>query len=188
MGLKADLDEVTHHWRRSPWRVKIFLVLALFVSSSSLASLSEAVFRWKGFVLDALFFYRIWIAEPLCSLAQHVLGYPIHRSTVDAVVFYGIFFAALMRALLLRRVSPAKRATDFLVLAAAYAYMVYTTAAPAPASSSQNEPTIWILYPFYILAAFFMTRGAERVLAIAYMVIPVFLVGLVAAVSIGLSK
>ena len=30
MGLKADIDEVTKNWQKSPWRIKIFLLISLF--------------------------------------------------------------------------------------------------------------------------------------------------------------
>lgn len=187
MGLKADIDEVLDHWERATWRGRILLGLALFVSSTSLASLSESVAKWKGFFLDAINFYRSWISEPLLSKLGLLLGKPLPPHFIDAVVFFGFFFFAVARADLLRTLPPSRRLINMLVLATAYLYMVYAV------GSSQDEPgsnpsSIWVLYPLYLLGAIVQTRGAGRLLVTVYMVAPVLFVGIVAAVSSGLAK
>jgi len=186
MGLKSDLDEVTQHWSRAPWRVKIFLAIALFLSTSSLASLSEAVFRWKGFVLDALGFYRQWVAEPIVALLQRVVERNVPNSFVDNAVLLGLFMAAVARVLLFRRASRTKHAADIVVCIAVYAVMLYLFAGEANPKPGGN--TVWILYPLYVFMAYVSTNGAERILALAYVLAPALLVGLLAAISSGLAK
>lgn len=185
MGLKADVEEVTQYWNRSPWRVKIFLAIALFLSASSLASLSEAVFKWKGFVLDALVFYRQWISNPGAELLARMLSREIPPGFVDNVVLFGLFFGALIRALLLRNSSKMKRVADVAFMTGIYAAMLYLL---NNAKAEPNDTSVLVLYPLFVLAAYVITKGAERVLAMASMVIPALSVCIVAAISAGLSK
>lgn len=78
MGLKADVDEVLHSWSRSPWWMRVWLILSGFLAISSVASLAETVTKWKGFFKDAVSFYHDWISLPLRNLIAP-LG-PIHPS------------------------------------------------------------------------------------------------------------
>lgn len=188
MGLKADIDEVTQHWRRSPWRVKVFLLVALFLSTSSLASLSEAVFKWKGFLLDALAFYRRNMSQPVSELATHLLARPLSPHFIDSAVLFGLFHGALIRALLLRQVTLATRITGIASLTLSYSGMLYLMANAASPPNQPKDFSIWIVYPAFLLTAYILTKGAERLLAMSYMLVPVILVAMVAAVSSGLAK
>lgn len=185
MGLMADVEEVTQHWNRSPWRVKIFLAIVVFLSTSSLVSLSETVFKWKGFVLDALAFYRQWISNPGAELLTHTLSREIPPGFLDCVVLYGLFFGALTRALLLRNSSKMQRVADVAFMASIYAAMLYLL---SNVKAEPNETTVLVLYPMFVLTAYVTTKGAERVLAMAYMVIPALGVCFIAAISAGLAK
>ena len=185
MGLKADLDEVTQHWKRSPWRVKIFLLVALFLSTSSLASLSDAVFKWKGFILDALIFYREHISQPLAEIFSGVLGHPLPPSFFDGAVLLGLVHGALIRAILLRRASAMQHIADVAFFVFSYVAMLFIL---GNEKHKPGESSSWILYPGFLLAVYMLTKGAERMLALAYMVAPVLLVSIIAAVSAGLAK
>lgn len=185
MGLKSDVDEVTSYWSRAPWRVRIVLVLVLFLSSTSLASLSESVIKWKGFLLDALTFYRAHVLRPLTEVAQSLVGHPLSTTFLDNAVLYGLFFAALTRALLLRNSSKLRKAGDVVFMGAIYAAMLWNLSG---LRDNPGETSIWALYPLFLFCAYFITKGAERLLAMVYMLTPVLFVGVLAAVSLGLSK
>lgn len=191
MGLKADLDEVTQYWDRSPWRVKVFLFISLFLATSSLASLSETVFKWKGFILDALVFYRSNFSQPASEFLTRVFVHPLPDSFIDGAVLLGLFHGALIRALFLRRVKPSTRISDVGYLKFSYLAMLYLMAQPTPPSTASihlKESSTWILYPAFVILAYLLTKGAERILAMSFMLIPVIGVALVAAVSSGLTK
>jgi hypothetical protein len=81
MGLKADFDEVHMVWKTYPWRLKVWLGLSLFLASGSIASLSETVFRWKSFFLEAMSFYRAWISTPLASLLSDLFAFKVPKAT-----------------------------------------------------------------------------------------------------------
>ncbi len=185
MGLKADVDEVVQYWSGAPWRVRVLLAIALFLSSSSLASLSEAVWKWKGFILDALTFYRSWVVHPMSEVAQRVIGQSVPPNFIDNAIFFGLFMGALTRALLFRAASKSRHVANIAFMGATYLAMLYMLATQ---QSEAGESTIWVLYPIYVFTACFLTKGAERVLAVAYMLIPAFAVGVLAAISVGLSK
>ncbi len=185
MGLKTDVEEVTHYWGRAPWRVRIVLVLILFLSSTSLASLSESVIKWRGFLLEALTFYRQHVLRPIAEVARQVVGHPLPTVFVDNAVFYGLFFAALTRALLLRNSSRVNQAADIVFMSMVYALMLWNLTG---LRDSPGEITVWAVYPLLLFNAYFITKGGERVLAMAYMLTPVFVVGVLAAISAGLSK
>ena len=68
MGLKGDWNEAASIWSKSPWRVRILLGASVFLASNSIATLSDTVFRWKGFIKDALSFYQQYFTVPLWSL------------------------------------------------------------------------------------------------------------------------
>ncbi len=191
MGLKADLDEVTQYWDRSPWRVKVFRFVSLFLATSSLASLSEVVFKWKGFILDALVFYRSNFSQPASEFLTGVFARPLPDSFIDGAVLLGLFHGALIRALLLRHVKRSSRISDVGYLVFSYLAMLYLTAiptAPSTVSIHLKESSVWILYPAFVILAYLLTKGAERILAMSFMLIPVVSVALIAAVSSGLTR
>ncbi|KRI00541.1 hypothetical protein AO057_11735 [Curvibacter sp. PAE-UM] len=185
MGLKADIDEAVQHWDRSPWRIKVFLVIALFLTTTSLASLSEAVFKWKGFILDALTFYQTWISHPLVELIQGLVGRPLPPNFVDNAIVMGLFFGGLIRGHLLRNLPRVRLVAEVAFFIGAYALMLYAFAIDRPA---QREMSSWFFYPIFLLVAYGLSKGAERILALSYMLIPVFGIAVIAAISAGLSK
>nr|CBA29924.1 hypothetical protein Csp_A14590 [Curvibacter putative symbiont of Hydra magnipapillata] len=169
----------------------MFLSVALFLATSSLASLSEVVFKWKGFVLDALVFYRSNLSQPVAELLTKVFAHTFPENFVDCAVLLGLFHGALIRALLLRRGKPLTRISDLGYLVFSYLGMLYLTAKPTvPATSSipTKESSVWILYPAFVVLLYLLTKGAERILAMSYMLIPVVGVGIIAAVSAGLAR
>src|SRR5438309_2265838 len=96
MGLKGDLDEVVTVWSRSPWRVKAYLAISAFLASGSIASLSDTVFRWKGFVSDALSFYQNHISDQLLRLLQ--FGFPhVPRGASDLLILSVLYVSANLR-------------------------------------------------------------------------------------------
>lgn len=70
MGLKGDVHEVSTIWKQSSWRIRIWLALSLFLASGSIASLSDTVFRWKGFINESVTFYQVHISGKLSRLLQ----------------------------------------------------------------------------------------------------------------------
>lgn len=189
MGLKADIEEVTQFWGRSPWRVKVFLSLSFFLSTSSIASLSEAVFKWKGFFLDALAFYRLYVSGPVGLQVQHLLSYPLPPTFIDHSIILALFFSSMIRVMLYRQKTMSGKVNYTLIFLICYFGILHSLAHErhiAP-TALQMSPA-WTFFPAVLLWLVFSLKGAERLLAIAYLLGPPFAVGLLGAISAGLNR
>jgi hypothetical protein len=190
MGLNTDIEEISTMWRGAPWRVRVLLGLSIFLSASSIASLSETVFKWKGFVLDALTFYRTYIGTPVGIWLTKQLTHAPAPDFFDNAVIYTLFFSCLIRVAGFRTRSTAARVIDVTTLAASYLAMIYLLLNPSSkmSSSVSNGNAVWINYLLFLLFIYLFTKGAERILAISYMLSPVLVVGVLGAISVGLSR
>lgn len=190
MGLKADIDEVTAIWHRAAWRVRAFLALSFFLSTSSIASLSEAVFKWKGFALDALTFHRSYIARPLGECLQRLLSHPVPTEALDSTIILTMFFAGAARVMIYRQKSAKSKVLDLSTFLVCYLGMLYLLVNPSKGSevTSASSTSAWLLYPVFLLWFYLSLKGAERILAISYMLAPVLAVAIIGAVSSGFSR
>jgi len=84
MSLKEDVGEVVNEWGKASWKGRALLLLGLLLSASSIASLADTVFQWKGFLLRGVDFYRTHIAVPTANLVADLVGRPITQEMVDA--------------------------------------------------------------------------------------------------------
>jgi hypothetical protein len=189
MGLKADIEEVTNIWHQAPWRVKLFLGLSFFLSTSSIASLSETIFKWQGFVLDALNFYRKFISQPASEAVQKLLDHPLPSEALDCSVMLTMFFAGMARVAIFRPKSKAAKVVDLATFLACYLVMIYLFFNPTKhdQTTPANPNSVWIIYPAFLVWFYLFLKGAERILAISYMLAPVVAVAVLGAVSSGLS-
>lgn len=96
MWLKDDLEQLKQNWKQSPWWVRLWMVVSLFLAVSSFASLAETFANWKGFFLDAIEFYRSWISGPLRDFAA-ALGFRYTSQRADFTVLYAIMIVATLR-------------------------------------------------------------------------------------------
>jgi hypothetical protein len=97
MWLKDDLEQLKQNWKQSPWWVRLWMVVSLFLAVSSLASLSETVADWKGFFLDAIVFYREWVSSPLRELLARA-GFRYTAYSTDALIFVAMFASITIRS------------------------------------------------------------------------------------------
>lgn len=68
MSLKSDLDDAKEIWKDSSFATRCLIVLSLVLATSSITSLADVVFKWKGFILQGVDFYQVWIKNPLADL------------------------------------------------------------------------------------------------------------------------
>ncbi|MEQ3632400.1 hypothetical protein [Thalassolituus sp.] len=96
MGLVGDLQEVRSLWADTSWKLRIVLVVSTFFAISSVASLSDLVFQWRGFILDGIQFYSNWITDPIRRfLAQ--LGLILSGNSVDFLILSTLYISGLLR-------------------------------------------------------------------------------------------
>ncbi len=70
MDLRKELRELSGLYESVGPINKLLLVISFFLSISSIASLSETVFKWKGFILDGIQFYQAFLASPIITMQR----------------------------------------------------------------------------------------------------------------------
>lgn len=192
MGLKGDLQEVATVWDKSSWRVKAYLLLSAFLASGSIASLSDTVFRWKGFLRDALLFYQVYISDQLLRVLQFV--FPtiyVPEGVSDFFILSALYLGANLRVAVFSVPAAKSRAV---ASRATSSYLGATIAMLIGMNLSGNELSSDSASGFFLgsaLAAsvsYWFVGGAARLLWFAYLLGPLFLIGLIAAISSGLVR
>ncbi len=72
MGLYADIEETKNIWKKASWQTRLILFVFLFLTVSSITSVADTVFKWKGFILDGVVFYQAWIRNPIVSTLSFI--------------------------------------------------------------------------------------------------------------------
>jgi hypothetical protein len=186
LGLKADFDEVLSIWRSAPWRVRLWLALSLFLASGSIASLSEAVAKWKGFILTGVDFYRFIFVSPMISVISKYLSYRISTELADALILGSLFLSANLRLAFHNAGSTKGKAeaiggTIMLVLIA-------TAIAIWSSGPNTAKYLLALVMSFLVFSSlrFNNIGGATRLLWFTYILSPLLLVGLAASINAGL--
>ena len=188
MGLKADIDEVLVVWARAPWRVRVYLALSLILASTSIASLSETVFKWKGFLLDGINLYRLAISDPIKNAAQNLLNYSLSQSVFDLVVLAMLLAAASFRVAIFQPRDSFGRKGELSALGTMVGVIVMLIA------GNGTTLSLWFAGIFmaasFLMNAWFHARlgGAPALLWFAYVLAPPSLIGLLGAIHSGLTR
>ncbi len=96
MALIDDLKSAKDLWKNGTPITKVFIVLSTFLASGAIASLSDTVFAWKGFILDGVNVYRAWVVNPMQQLASD-FGLNIDNFEAHFLVLTALFMAAIYR-------------------------------------------------------------------------------------------
>jgi hypothetical protein len=187
LGLKGDLDEVFREWHSSPWRVRVFLVFCFFLASGSIASLSETVAKWKSFFLDAVTFYRHVVSGPIEHLLQ-MLRLPFPPGMSDAFILLGLMTSANIRLLMYKGASQRARYGAIAMMLSAV--LLLLTVFLTRGSDFRVSSLIGGLFAIaaYSSSMYIRIGGAARFLWFVSLLTPMVLVGVAAAVNVGLSK
>ncbi len=188
MGLKADFEEVAKDWKAAPWRIRLWLALSLFVAAGSIASLAETVAKWKSFLLDGINFYRKYISLPIEHLLSQVLALPLPAGVADSLVFIALLVAANLRVVLYRGGSSRTRASALGVLLSPVLLFAMLLAWKGRDLSAQNLLKALVAIAAYSASMYWSIGGAARLLWFASVLGPFVLVGVAAAINVGLFK
>lgn len=75
-------------WGESSLLFKLVSLISIFLALSSITSLSEEVFKWRGFIKDGIDFYRSSLILPVREYLER-FGFLITQDEADFLVFYG---------------------------------------------------------------------------------------------------
>jgi hypothetical protein len=188
MGLKGDIDEVAKVWISSPWRIKVYLALSTLLASGSIASLSDVLFKWKGFVLDAVVFYRSRIGVPFHNLMQSAVDVRLPEGFSDHILLWILLLASLTRYQFFVCRDFRCRLEFIGVYGCMFSLYGWALAQDFIRGRGYPVSLSLLMYGFAIVFSFFTTTGAGRIVLLASLIAPLALVGVVAAVHAGLTR
>ncbi len=71
MSLYEDIREGKELWKKASWTTRGLIIVSVFLATSSVTSLADAVFEWKGFILQGVTFYREWFRDPIVEFLSY---------------------------------------------------------------------------------------------------------------------
>jgi len=90
MGFQSDYEEIVSAFGKVGLLNKLFIGISFFLTVSSVTSLSEGIFKWKGFILDAINMYQYYIVVPLKTATAQIglsyQDYEIHSAIILSTV------------------------------------------------------------------------------------------------------
>ncbi len=86
-------------WRSTPSEIRVLLAILLIPSATSIASLSDDLIQWKGFILSGILLYQS-ITIHISEILRKLLPVYVTRETIDLLVFLGTSSAMSARAVL----------------------------------------------------------------------------------------
>ena len=96
MSFRSDMEDAKKLWGQSSWQSRLLLILTVFLSSGSIAGLSDQIFKWKGAILVAIDFYKSTFPVFITEVFSHIgVDFPGNES--DTLIIATIWFGALTR-------------------------------------------------------------------------------------------
>ncbi|MDE1516089.1 hypothetical protein PUN32_13955 [Vibrio sp. dsl-7] len=111
MNIRESFIEAVELYKKAGSLNRIFIMISFFLSVSSIASLSESIFKWKGFILDAVDFYQHYIAEIIIYYAGFV-GLSYTQNQVHSAVILSIAVSLGMKMFILDQLKFAEVMRD----------------------------------------------------------------------------
>ncbi|MDO9333363.1 MAG: hypothetical protein Q7T57_02435 [Dehalococcoidales bacterium] len=185
MGLKGDLDEAVKDWPKSNRLIKAWLVFSVFFSTLQLASLSEAVFKWKGFVLDGVNFYREWFTTPISKATAEFTGFSVAPFAMDIVFVQILSTNAVFQSVFKeKRDLPGWKPLLITMIVGNLVGLAGIIFLTRPGATGPS----WMLYAFWFLFFGLAPRGKLRMNLLLHFAIPTLIVCIAAAIQLGLTK
>lgn len=172
-------------------RVQVWLALSVFLASGSIASISETVAKWKSFFLDSVNFYRQYVSLPIHDFLTVQLGFEVTRTISDCLVLLGILVSVNMRVVVSRQATRSSIGTA--LGGAVGAFLVMIAIIINGSSYSRSEilfiTTIMLISSIVVSTGLYMRISRAIFLSwLFYLASPFVIVGIAAAVNVGLSK
>ena len=101
MGLMSDLEEAKSLWKKSSLPMKAVGVFSVFMTISSIASLSDVIFQWKGFIRDGVQFYWRWISGPVAEFGNWI-GLSYSQLDMDLLFLTALTLGSMTRIEIVR--------------------------------------------------------------------------------------
>lgn len=98
MGFLSEIEELKSNWKKASPIYKVLLCISFFLAVSSIASLSDIIFEWKGFILDGIEFYKQHIVNPI-KVCFEKQGIHFQIRAINQLIIIGLIYSSSMRVI-----------------------------------------------------------------------------------------
>ncbi|OEK06359.1 hypothetical protein [Roseivirga misakiensis] len=207
MPIFGDIKEYKEAWKTAPVFLKGLIIVMFFLSVSSITSLADEVFKWRGFIRDGIDFYHNTLTVPIIDFLKRY-NIVFYKIGIDMITLILLFHSAGLRAIYV----AFKKGRDFdlfskVIFSVLVLYTLYQTGETIMVwhNSGENlenkafeEIKSVSLYLFMMLALFSIAciiliprvenRKAVLISLWVPVLIPVLIVLVLAAINSGLTK
>lgn len=115
MGILSDAEELAKAFPKASWPTKIIILSGFLGSVTSLASISDSVYKWKGFVANFLNLYYEFVKVPFVEMTSFLPLY-IPPYTLDYLILSTCTVLAMYRAIILNHLRVRNFTTKFILI------------------------------------------------------------------------
>ena len=185
MALIDDLKSAGDLWENGTILTRAAIVLSTFLASGAIASLSDTVFAWKGFILDGINVYKTWVVHPMLQLASD-FGLSINNFEAHFLILTALFMSAIYRKVWVTS-EVGMRIVSGSSMLLALGFLAYLT---GNSNEAQKDETVFYIY-FAICLIYPFLRKFSSLEKVAYYLpigLGVAVTLLAGAVNAGLSR
>jgi hypothetical protein len=189
MGIKSDFEEFRDLWNRGNFWLRGLAIVFLFIQVGSLASLSDTIFEFRGFIRDGIQLYEEWIRDPLKMLLSSLFGVRITSLHLNFIVWWGIVCGAQVRSYLTlpekaRAVGGAVGAVIAFIITQVLAFNILAGIHPSLSPTGVKVIVVTLIICTWYVSTSFKSKSVFYVSVLS----PILIVGILAAISSGVSR
>ena len=169
------------------------MLISGFLATSSLASLAEAVAKWKGFILTGVSFYQDYFRFPMHTWLSSWLPWSITTTWIDAATILAVSLSALSRRQIHRykstRIPQVRRQLLITLVLFLFLPILFIVAVDPPEAKVDRALLAFAIsnHIGLVVLALMPPRQAGDMLLFVYLTIPPLIVSILAAVNLGIS-
>lgn len=185
MGIQSQIEEWRAQWNRGSFEKKVVVIASIFIAVGPVASLSDKIFEFRGFMRDGILLYEEFIRYPLMILLSSLFKIQLSSMHFDFLVWLGLVCGAQYRSHLM--VNDYGRATGTVL---AFVISVALTINVLTGNEKPLSPTeTTIVFGAYFICIWFMSTNVKnKSVFYFYVLFPLFIVCVLGAISNGVSR
>jgi hypothetical protein len=188
MGIKSDLEEYRALWNQGSWGVRgldIVQIVQIFIAVGSLATLSDAIFKFRGFMRDGIQLYEEFIRHPLMILLSSIFNIRLNSLHFDFLVWWALVSGALYRSHLTTGENGKALGT---VLSFIIGMALAINVIPVNAKPLSPSGLIIVVGGYIICTWYISTNVKNKSVFYVFVLTPILIVAVLGAVSSGISR
>lgn len=188
MGIKSDLEEYRALWNRGGWGTRgadVVQIAQIVIAVGSLATLSNAIFQFRGFMRDGIQLYEEFIRHPLMILLSSIFNIRLNSLHFDFLVWWALVSGALYRSHLIagENGKALGMVLTFIIGMALAINVISVNAKPL------SPLGVIIVVGGYIICTWYMSTTVKNKSVFYFSVLsPILIVAVLGAISSGVSR